>query len=104
MTILSEYFRHVREKERVPLSTLARVIGYSNLSKGANRIRRFEDTGRLPPHLLLPLATALGISLATLRDLKAQQRQTRVRWIRRGYKPSQIAHLLQRYVEFVKPE
>jgi hypothetical protein len=26
------------------------------------------------------------------------------KWIRRGYKPSQIAHLLHRYAEFVKPE
>jgi hypothetical protein len=26
------------------------------------------------------------------------------KWIRRGYSPSQIAHLLHRYAEFVKPE
>ncbi len=94
MTVLSEHFRHVREKERIPLSTLARVLGYSNLSKGANRIRRFEETGELPPYLLLPLATALGISLATLRDLKAQERQAREQWASEPVDPYLVIRLM----------
>ncbi len=94
MTALSEHFRHVREKERIPLSTLARALGYTNLSKGANRIRHFEDTGELPPHLLLPLATALGISLATLRDLKAQERQAKEQWASETVDPYLVIRLM----------
>ena len=94
MTILSEYFRFVRERDHVPLSLLARLLGYSNLSKGANRIRRFEDTGEINPHLLLPLATALGISNDALRELKARDRQARERWADEPVAPHLVIRLM----------
>lgn len=94
MTILSEYFRFVRERDHVSLSTLATILGYSNLSKGANKITRFEQTGEIDPHLLLPLATALGISTDVLRELKARDRQSRERWADEPVEPHLVIRLM----------
>jgi hypothetical protein len=94
MTILSEYFRFVRERDHVPLSTLAKSLGYSNLSKGANKITRFEQTGDIDPHLLLPLATALGISTDILRELKARDRKAWERWADEPVDPHLVIRLM----------
>jgi hypothetical protein len=94
MTNLSKYFRFVRARDHVPLSTLAKILGYSNLSKGANKITRFEQTGEIDPRLLLPLATALGISTDILRELKARDRQARERWADEPVEPHLVIRLM----------
>jgi hypothetical protein len=74
-TNLSRYFQAVRERTGIPLGRLAASLGYANISKGATRIRTFENTGQIPPHLLHPLAVALGIPTEIVRDLKSQDRR-----------------------------
>ena len=54
-------------------------MGYRNVSKGANRIARFERDGIVTDNLLASLADALGIDLPTVERLIEQGRQDHLR-------------------------
>jgi transcriptional regulator with XRE-family HTH domain len=76
---LGGYFKEQRDKRGLSLGQLARLLGYRNTSKGANRISRFERQGAVTADLLLRLADALGIDLGTIEGLLEQDRQERLR-------------------------
>src|SRR5262249_7336650 len=54
-------------------------IGYHNVSKGSNKIIRFEREGVITEELLARLADALHIELPTVEQLIEQDRQERLR-------------------------
>jgi transcriptional regulator with XRE-family HTH domain len=76
---LRDYFRGRRQRRGLSLGQLARLLGYRNVSKGSNRIARFERAGAVPADLLLHLADALGIDPPTVEDLLERDRQGRLR-------------------------
>jgi transcriptional regulator with XRE-family HTH domain len=76
---LGDYFRERRQQRGLSRGQLARLLGYRNVSKGANKISRFERQGYVTEDLLLHLAEALGIDLPTVEDLLEKDRQERLR-------------------------
>jgi transcriptional regulator with XRE-family HTH domain len=59
---LSSLFRRRRVERGLTTAQLARLLGYRNVTKGCNRIRRFEDGGKVAPDLLAGLSEALEIT------------------------------------------
>jgi transcriptional regulator with XRE-family HTH domain len=78
-TNLGRYFRAQRIDRGLSLGQIARMVGYRNVSKGANRIARFERDGIVNELLLIHLAEALEIDLPTVEDLMEQDRQEYLR-------------------------
>jgi transcriptional regulator with XRE-family HTH domain len=76
---LGTYFRDQRIHQGLSLSDLAQMVGYKNLSKGSNKIVRFEREGVITEELLARLADALRIDLPTVENLIEQDRQERLR-------------------------
>jgi transcriptional regulator with XRE-family HTH domain len=72
---LGSYFREQRLQQGLSLGQLARLIGYCNVSKGANKIVSFEREGVISEELLARLAEALAIDFATVETLIDQDRQ-----------------------------
>ena len=72
MSHLGEFFRRRRAERGLGLGDLARLLGYRNVSKGANRIRAFEGGGKVHPALLGNLADVLEIGPDEIRRLVAE--------------------------------
>jgi hypothetical protein len=69
------YFRKQRERQGLGLGQLARLVGYRNVSKGANKLIRLEREGIIEEQLLVRLAETLGIEVPTVQSLMEQDRQ-----------------------------
>ncbi len=64
-THMAKHFQKKRIEMHLSLAQLARMVGYTNLSKGYRRIDLFERTGRCHPVLFARLTAALGIDETT---------------------------------------
>jgi len=95
---LGSYFREQRGKLGLSLGQLARMVGYRNVSKGANKIVRFEREGTVTEELLARLAEALQIDFATVERLIDQDRQEYLReweaWVSQPVPMALIAKLI----------
>ena len=78
MKRVASHFKAQRLAQNLSLGDLARLIGYKNISKGANRIVRFEREGIIDDELLIKLSRALRIDWATVDVLAEQDRQEHV--------------------------
>jgi transcriptional regulator with XRE-family HTH domain len=76
---LGNFFHEPRLSQNISLGQLARLVGYRNVSKGANRVARFERDGTATEDLLETLAAALGIDIATVDRLIEQDSQEELR-------------------------
>ncbi len=76
---LGSYFRDQRIRQDISLGQFARRLGYRNVSKGANRIVRFEREGVITETLLIHLAEELRIDMATVERLMDEDRQEQLR-------------------------
>lgn len=94
MSHLSALFRHRREASRISLGDLARHCGYTNVSKGSNRIQKFEATGDIEPSLLGKLASALGITSAEIHRAVAEDRAEWEAWASEPIEPHMIVRLV----------
>ncbi|MCH8828042.1 MAG: helix-turn-helix transcriptional regulator [Planctomycetes bacterium] len=72
---LARHFRTVRKERDLSLSQLARLIGYKNVTKGCNKITKFEQRGEIHAGLLWKLADALSIDPTTIDKLIEQDRR-----------------------------
>jgi len=79
MNYLGGYFHEQRIRQSLSLGQLARLVGYRNVAKGANKICRFERGGIVTDNLLAALADALGIDHPTVERLIEQDRQEHLR-------------------------
>jgi transcriptional regulator with XRE-family HTH domain len=80
-THLATYFCDQRTEKGVTLGQLARMVGYKNVSKGANKISRFEQQGTVTEELLVRLAEALDIDLPTVEALMEKDQEDHLqRW------------------------
>ncbi len=88
---LADYFRRQREKQGLRLPDVARLVGYKNLGKGCNRIRRFEQYGEIHADLLCKLAEVLHIERVTIDSLIEQDRRAFFRlwnaWANQAIRP-----------------
>lgn len=78
-SFLAHHFRSVRKERDLSLRQLARMLGYKNVAKGCNKIRKFEERGEIHVQLLQNLADALDIDMATIDTLIEQDRREFVR-------------------------
>jgi transcriptional regulator with XRE-family HTH domain len=76
---LGSYFRDQRINLGLSLGDLARRTRYRNVSKGSNKIVRFEREGVITDELLARLADALGIPFPKVEELIEQDRQEYLR-------------------------
>jgi len=72
---LAAHFRQIRLLKGLKLGQLARLVGYANISKGANRINAFEHSGIVHQELLSKLAEVLGIDHQTVEKLAEDDRR-----------------------------
>ena len=81
-THLSRFFRQRRLDLGLRLPDVARRCGYTNLSRGSNRIDRFEQNGDVHPELYVKLIAALEIDQATCDRLNEHDKQqARREWL-----------------------
>src|SRR4051812_17093587 len=66
MSHFSVLFRRRRVERGLTTAQLARLLGYRNVTRGCNRIRKFEAGGKVAPDLLSKLAEALGVTPAEI--------------------------------------
>lgn len=64
-THMARHFQERRIEMRLSLTQLAKIVGYTNVSKGHRKIDDFERTGRCHPNLFGKLSAALGIDEGT---------------------------------------
>jgi transcriptional regulator with XRE-family HTH domain len=79
MSHLGTYFRDQRTSQGLTLGQVARMVSYSNVSKGSNKIVHFEREGDITEELLARLAEALHIDLPAVDRLIEQDRQEYLR-------------------------
>jgi transcriptional regulator with XRE-family HTH domain len=95
---LGNYFREQRIQQGHSLGQLARMAGYKNASKGANKIVLFERQGEITEELLARLAEALHIDLPTVERLIDQDRseylRAREQWVSQPVPMQLIAKLI----------
>ena len=72
---LANHFRHARLEKGHNLAQLARLVGYKNVAKGANRINAFERGGSVHADLRSKLAEVLGIDQQTVDRLMEEDRR-----------------------------
>jgi hypothetical protein len=94
MSHLTDLFHQRREASGIALGDLARSCGYSNVSKGSNRIQKFERTGEIEPILLGKLASALGITPIEIHRAVAQDRAEWEAWSSEPIEPHLIVRLV----------
>ena len=71
-THMANHYRNRRLEMRLSLAQLARLVGYTNLSKGYRRIDEYERSGLCHPELFRKLTAALGIDERTRNRLEYQ--------------------------------
>ncbi len=72
---LANHFRTARLNKGLNLAQLARLVGYKNVCKGANRINAFERGGSVHADLRRKLAEVLGIDQLTVDRLMEEDRR-----------------------------
>jgi hypothetical protein len=78
MKRLSSHFKAQRLARNLSPGELARLVGYKNIAKGANKVVRFERQGIIRDDLLIKIAKALAIDWATVEELADQDRQEHI--------------------------
>ena len=72
MSHLGDFFRARRLERKLTTGQLARLAGYRNVSRGSNRIQRFEAGDRIAPDLLGKLTEVLEIHTDEVRRCAAK--------------------------------
>ena len=95
---LANHFRSVRKERDLSLSQLARLVGYTNVTKGSNKIQKFEQRGEIHTDLLWKLADELDIDKTTIDTLVEQDRREFVRvwneWANEPIRPHIVIRLI----------
>ena len=91
---LAEYFAMQRKEKRLTLRRLARLVGYTNISKGIRRIGDFEETGYIAEDLLAKLAMALEIEQATVNRLYYEDYREWWSWVNAPIEPYLVLRCL----------
>jgi len=87
MSHLGDAFKTARLDRKLTTGQLARLAGYSNLGRGANRIHGFEAGGKIAPDLLGKLAAILEINLEDVRRYAAEDYKEWLAWANEPIRP-----------------
>lgn len=97
-SLLADHFRKQRLARGLTLGKLAARVGYRNMSRGANRIHRFEQTGQIHRDLLGKIAVALGVENETVETLATEDRRRVLaewgQWANEPIRPHLIVRLM----------
>jgi len=95
---LGAFFKHKRIENNLTLGQIARLVGYTSVAGGCNKITRFERTGQVHDDLLAKLANVLDIDSTTISTLIDADRQESLRnwwkWINEPIEPHVIVRLM----------
>jgi transcriptional regulator with XRE-family HTH domain len=84
---LSSLFSRRRAEQGLTTVELARMLGYRNVTKGCNRIGRFEEGGKVAPDLLAGLSDILGISPDEIRQSLGEDYREWLTWANEPVRP-----------------
>jgi hypothetical protein len=87
MSHLGDAFKTRRLDRKLTTGQLARLAGYRNLTRGANRISGFEAGGKIAPDLLGKLAAILDINSEDLRRYAAEDYKEWLEWANEPVRP-----------------
>jgi len=93
-THLSRFFRQRREGRKLSFGDVARLLGYSNVAKGANKVIKFERDGNIRPELFRNLAAVLEISTDDIRRCMEADRAEWERWADEPIEPHLVARIM----------
>ena len=94
MSHLSKFFRQRRIERKLALGRLARLLGYTNPTRGANRIQRFEGGGKIAPDLFTKLAEVLEIGPDEIRQRLAEDYQEWLAWANEPIRPYLVVRIM----------
>ena len=97
MSHVSSLFRRRRVDRGLTTGQLARLLGYSNVNKGSNRITRFEGGGKVAPDLMVRLASALEVTPDEIRLAIGEDYRDWLAWANQPIRP----YLVLRYLACV---
>jgi hypothetical protein len=93
-THLSRFFRQCREARKLSFGDLARRLSYKNVTKGANKVIKFERDGNIRPDLFVKLAEVLKISADEIRRCIEADRAEWERWADEPIEPHLVARIM----------
>jgi len=93
-THLSRFFRQRREGLTISYGDVARRLGYVNVTKGANKVIKFERDGNIKPELFHKLAAVLEISDDDIRRCIEADRAAWERWADQPIEPHLAARIM----------
>lgn len=93
-THLSRFFRHRREASKLSFGDLAWKLGYVNVTKGANKVIKFERDGSIRPELFRKLAAVLEISNDDIRRCIEEDKADWERWADEPIEPHLVARIM----------
>jgi transcriptional regulator with XRE-family HTH domain len=91
---LGDYFRKRRVEKKLTFGQLAELLGYKNLTRGANRIQAFEGGGKAHPDLLGKLAEVLEVGPDDIRQRVAEDYWDWMAWAKEPIRPYVIVRLM----------
>jgi transcriptional regulator with XRE-family HTH domain len=84
---LSSLFSRRRAEQGLTTVEIARLLGYRNVTKGCNRIQKFEAGGTIAPDLLAGLSDILGISPDEIRQSLGEDYREWLTWANEPVRP-----------------
>jgi transcriptional regulator with XRE-family HTH domain len=93
-THLSRFFRQRREARKLAFGDLARRLGYVNVTKGANKVIKFERDGQIRPDLFRKLTAVLEISTDDIRRCIEADKAEWERWADEPIEPHLVARIM----------
>jgi transcriptional regulator with XRE-family HTH domain len=93
-THLSRFFRQRREARKLSFGDLGRRLGYINVTKGANKVIKFERDGNIQPDLFRKVAAVLEISDDDIRRCVEADRAEWERWADEPIEPHLVARIM----------
>jgi len=93
-THLSRFFRQRREARKLSFGDVARLLGYVNVTKGSNRIIKFERDGNIKPDLFRKLAAILKISKDDIRRCLREDKAGWEAWASEPIEPHLVARVM----------
>jgi transcriptional regulator with XRE-family HTH domain len=102
---LGTLFRNRRVERGLTTGQLARLVGYRNLTRGCNRIHKFESGGKVSPDLLARLALALEVTPDEIRSPLSEDYREWLAWANEPMRPyTVIRHLACVYQRIELPD
>lgn len=93
-THLSRFFRKRREARKLSFGNVARLLGYVNVTKGANKVIKFERDGYIKPDLFRKLAAVLEISDDDIRRCLEEDKAEWEAWADEPIEPHLVARIM----------